>query len=129
MNNQQRRIGRASAIILSVSTMVQIASAQPATDQASPAPKAIHVSHSGEGAKTQVVYNVPSRQTAEALHAQSKSIGDVSLPIDGTMPTSLQLSRSNANAAAAGVRVAQPTPPEVRAVRHSKKHKAEGANP
>lgn len=60
--------------------------------------------------KPQIVYNVRSRETAEALHAQSKPAGDVSLPIDANMPISLQLSRSNANAEAAAARAAEMTP-------------------
>ena len=126
MNNQQRTAGLIA--ILSACAIAQIATAQPAANQASPAPKAMQASHAAEAAKPQVVYNVPSRQTAEALHAQSKVPGDVSLPVDGNMPISLQLSRSNANAEAAGVRVAQPTPTEARAEHHGKRRKSESAN-
>lgn len=57
--------------------------------------------------KPQIVYNLgsASRETAEALHAQSKA-ADMSLPIDGNMPISLQVARANANANAAAAEAA-----------------------
>lgn len=49
--------------------------------------------------KPQVIYRVPKADVA-ALHAQAKSQNEV-LPVDGNMPTSLQMSRAAANDASA----------------------------
>ena len=51
--------------------------------------------------RPQVIYHVrPASNYAATLHSQQKTQGN-ELPIDESMPTSLQISRSNANAAAA----------------------------
>ena len=51
--------------------------------------------------KPQVIYRLPRTPSdVAALHAQAKA-ESYALPIDSSMPTSLQLARSNANAAAA----------------------------
>lgn len=48
--------------------------------------------------KPQIIYHVrPASNYAATLHSQEKTQNN-ELPIDGDMPTSLQLSRSNANA-------------------------------
>jgi hypothetical protein len=68
-----------------------------------------------------VIYNITSasRESAQALHAQSKNV-DVSLPVDPSMPLSLQMSRNNANAAAAQQQAtpaqAGPAAPATRAI-------------
>jgi hypothetical protein len=63
--------------------------------------------------RPQVIYHLPaSSNSAATLHSQAKGQGN-DLPIDSSMPTSLQISRANANAAAAQAReqpVASPTP-------------------
>lgn len=57
--------------------------------------------------KPQVIYHLPpSSAYAATLHSQAKRQGN-SLPIDSSMPTSLQMSRAAANSAAAE---AQPEP-------------------
>lgn len=65
--------------------------------------------------KPQVIYHLPrSSNYAATLHSQAKGQNN-DLPIDGGMPTSLQISRSNANAAAAKAREeANTAPPEQR---------------
>lgn len=78
--------------------------------------------------KSQVIYKFRSRENAEALHAQSKAIADTSLPVDGSMPISLQLSRSAANAEAAAAR-AEVAQPEPRVIRRAKKSKTQSVNP
>lgn len=51
--------------------------------------------------KPQVIYHLPpSSDYAATLHSQAKGPNN-DLPIDDSMPASLQLSRANANAAAA----------------------------
>jgi hypothetical protein len=51
-------------------------------------------------AKPQVIYHLPpSSNYAATLHSQAKSQSNT-LQIDGSMPTSLQISRAAANAAA-----------------------------
>jgi hypothetical protein len=61
--------------------------------------------------KPQVIYHLPpSSNYAATLHSQAKAQNN-DLPIDGDMPTSLQISRANANAAAAQARQEAPTPP------------------
>jgi hypothetical protein len=57
--------------------------------------------------KPQVIYHV-SKADVAALHAQAKSQSDA-LPVDGNMPTSLQMSRAAANDAA--VKAAAPQQP------------------
>jgi hypothetical protein len=61
--------------------------------------------------KPQVIYHLPpSSNYGATLHSQAKAQnGD--LPIDSDMPTSLQISRANANAAAAQTRQEAATPP------------------
>src|SRR3954463_10650349 len=50
--------------------------------------------------KPQIIYHVrPASNYAATLHSQQKTQNN-DLPIDGDMPTSLQLSHSNANAEA-----------------------------
>jgi hypothetical protein len=62
--------------------------------------------------KPQVIYHLPpSSNYAATLHSQAKGQGN-ELPIDSSMPTSLQMSRANANAAAAQAQQQEsPTPP------------------
>ncbi|MFL6542899.1 MAG: hypothetical protein ACJ8I9_07005 [Chthoniobacterales bacterium] len=121
MKNVQRHVARFGAILLSACTSVQIASAQPATNQPLPGPKAAQVSHASETSKPQVVYHVPSRQTAEALHAQSKSMGDLSLPIESNTPSSAQLPRPNVVGEGPGARGVDPAATEVRGVQRGKR--------
>ena len=61
--------------------------------------------------KPQVIYHLPrSSNYAATLHSQAKGQSN-DLPIDGDMPTSLQISRANANAAAAKARQEAATAP------------------
>jgi hypothetical protein len=62
--------------------------------------------------KPQVIYHLPPASNyAAILHSQAKSQNN-DLPIDSSMPTSLQMSRANANAAAAHQQeTATPPPP------------------
>lgn len=61
--------------------------------------------------KPQIIYHVrPASNYAATLHSQEKTQTN-ELPIDGDMPTSLQLSRSNANAAARVQQQAVPNEP------------------
>jgi hypothetical protein len=67
-----------------------VASQPPAESKSAPAPRA----------KPQVIYHLPRTSTyAATLHSQAKGQSNV-LPIDSTMPISLQMSRAAANAAA-----------------------------
>ena len=62
--------------------------------------------------KPQVIYHLPpSSNYAATLHSQAKAQNNNDLPIDSDMPTSLQISRANANAAAAQARQQAATPP------------------
>ena len=54
-------------------------------------------------AQPQVIYHLPSSNYAATLHSQDKGQNN-DLPIDSSMPTSLQLSRAKANEAAAQAR-------------------------
>jgi hypothetical protein len=61
--------------------------------------------------RPQVIYHLPPASNyAATLHSQAKGQNN-ELPIDSSMPTSLQISRANANAAAA--QQLQATPPPV----------------
>jgi hypothetical protein len=61
--------------------------------------------------KPQVIYHLPpSSNYAATLHSQAKTQNN-DLPIDSDMPTSLQISRANANAAAAQARQDAAAPP------------------
>jgi hypothetical protein len=61
--------------------------------------------------KPQVIYHLPpSSDYAATLHSQAKGQSN-ELPIDSSMPTSLQMSRANANAAAAQAQQEAATPP------------------
>jgi hypothetical protein len=61
--------------------------------------------------KPQVIYHLPpSSNYAATLHSQAKGQNN-DLPIEGDMPTSLQMSRANANAAAAKARQEAATAP------------------
>jgi len=61
--------------------------------------------------KPQVIYHLPpSSNYAATLHSQAKGQNN-DLPIDSSMPTSLQMSRANANAAAAQAQPEAATPP------------------
>jgi hypothetical protein len=61
--------------------------------------------------KPQVIYHLPpSSNYAATLHSQAKGQGN-ELPVDSSMPTSLQMSRANANAAAAQAQQEAATPP------------------
>jgi hypothetical protein len=69
--------------------------------------------------RPQVIYHLPaSSNYAATLHSQAKGQSN-DLPIDSSMPTSLQISRANANAAAAQAReeAVTPPPPEPRVKR------------
>lgn len=69
----------------------------------SPAPENSSRGQRGEHdrQRAQVIYNLSSasRETAVNLHSQSKNV-DTSLPVDPSMPISLQMARNNANAEA-----------------------------
>jgi hypothetical protein len=73
--------------------------------------------------KPQVIYHLPpSSDYAATLHSQAKGQNN-DLPIDSSMPTSLQLSRANANAAAAQAREEAATPPpQAPTVKRTKVH-------
>jgi hypothetical protein len=63
------------------------------------------------GPRPQVIYRLPSTSgSAATLHSQAKGQNN-DLPIESGMPTSLQISRANANAAAAQARESAVTPP------------------
>jgi hypothetical protein len=63
----------------------------PAESKTAPSPRA----------KPQIIYHLPRTSTyAATLHSQAKTQSNA-LPIDSTMPTSLQMSRAAANEAAA----------------------------
>src|SRR5205809_2424035 len=69
--------------------------------------------------RPQVIYHLPpSSNYAATLHSQAKGQNN-DLPVDSSMPTSLQISRANANAAAAQAReeAVTPPPPEPRVKR------------
>jgi hypothetical protein len=104
MNSIRRRAAAFSATILLSAVTVPMVVAQPPQAESSPTAKQPVQAKElkSERQKPQIVYNLgsASRETAEALHAQSKA-ADVSLPIDGSMPISLQVARANANANAA----------------------------
>jgi hypothetical protein len=86
------------------------------------------------GPRPQVIYHLPSTSgSAATLHSQAKGqIND--LPIESGMSTSLQISRANANAAAAQAReeAVTPLPPgrrvKPRGVQRSHSAKAKGAS-
>jgi hypothetical protein len=90
--------------------------------RAEPPPSAPDVQSSkvppGTRTKPQIIYHVrPASNYAATLHSQEKTRNN-ELPIDNDMPTSLQLSRSNANAEAraqqeAAVRERSPKRPKV----------------
>lgn len=66
--------------------------------------------------RPQVIYHLPPASNyAATLHSQAKGQNS-ELPIDGSMPTSLQMSRGNANAAAAQQLQATPPPLQERHV-------------
>jgi len=82
--------------------------------------------------RPQVIYHLPSSSNSAAtLHSQAKPQNN-DLPIDSSMPTSLQISRANANAAAAEAReqpaTSPPPAPRVKPpkVQHSQSVKAKG---
>src|SRR5580765_4646604 len=65
--------------------------------------------------RPQVIYHLPpASRYGATLHSQAKGQSN-ELPVDSSMPTSLQISRENANAAAAQAQQQQqqaaPTPP------------------
>ena len=61
--------------------------------------------------KPQVIYHLPpSSNYAATLHSQAKGQNN-DLPVDASMPISLQMSRANANAAAAQARQEAVAPP------------------
>jgi hypothetical protein len=104
MNSIRRRAAAFSVTILLSGLTVRMVVAQPPQPESSPTGKQPVEAKElkSERQKPQIVYNLgsASRETAEALHAQSKA-ADMSLPIDGSMPISLQVARANANANAA----------------------------
>jgi hypothetical protein len=62
--------------------------------------------------KPQVIYHLPRRSTyAATLHSQAKGQSNV-LPIDSSMPTSLQISRAKANEEAARAQEPSASPTE-----------------
>jgi hypothetical protein len=62
--------------------------------------------------KPQVIYHLPrSSNYAATLHSQAKGQNN-DLPIDSSMPTSLQTSRANVNAAPAQMEAITPPPKE-----------------
>lgn len=95
---------RPSAVYLAFAcaSLAAVAPVMGQSAQAESSPAAKQGQREVEHVRPQVIYNLSSasRETAEALHAQSKA-ADMSLPIDGNMPISLQLARANANANAA----------------------------
>jgi hypothetical protein len=124
--NTARGIRAFSAtVVISLATIVA-AQPQAVQSESSPAQRPAQQTRPvAEHAAAQIVYNVRSRESAEALHAQTKSAGDVSLPIEPNMPLSLQLSRSNANGeAAAAARATQAVPAQPRIVPRVRKQKA-----
>ena len=65
----------------------------------------------------QVIYHLPPTSNyAATLHSQAKGQNN-ELPIDSSMPTSLQMSRANANAAAAQQQQTAPPPLQERHVK------------
>jgi hypothetical protein len=63
-------------------------------------------------ARPQVIYHLaPASNYAATLHSQAKRQNN-ELPIDSSMPTSLQTSHANANAAAAQQQAVAPRVPE-----------------
>jgi hypothetical protein len=75
--------------------------------------------------KPQIVYHLPRTSSyAAALHSQAKGQSN-DLPIDSTMPTSLQMSRAAANAAAAQARQESAAPAEASPPRPVKRPKVQ----
>src|SRR2546423_4676833 len=71
----------------------------------------------GSRTRPQVIYHLPPASNyAATLHSQAKGQNS-ELPIDSSMPTSLQMSRANANAAAAQQEQTAPPPPRERHVK------------
>ena len=63
--------------------------------------------------KPQVIYHLPpASKYSSTLHSQAKGQNN-ELPIDSSMPASLQMSRANANAAAAAAQQQQTPAPSV----------------
>jgi hypothetical protein len=84
--------------------------------------------------RPQVIYHLPSSSNSAAtLHSQAKGQNN-DVPIDSSMPQSLQISRANANAAAAQTREEAVTPPSQEArgkhpkVQHSHSAIAKGSS-
>jgi hypothetical protein len=83
--------------------------------------------------RPQVIYHLPSSSNSAAtLHSQAKGQNN-DLPIDSSMPTSLQISRANANAAAAQAReqpVTSPPPqPSVKPPKVQRSHSVKAKGP
>lgn len=78
--------------------------------------------------RPQVIYHLPSSSNSAAtLHSQAKGQNN-DLPIDSSMPTSLQISRANANTAAAQAREEAVTPPpQEPRVKHPKVQRSQSA--
>ena len=84
-----------------------VAAQPPAESKSAPSPRA----------KPQVIYHLPRTSTyAATLHSQAKGQSNA-LPIDSSMPISLQMSRAAANAAAAQTQE-EPTPSPSKADEH-----------
>ncbi|MDP9004491.1 MAG: hypothetical protein M3N12_06820, partial [Verrucomicrobiota bacterium] len=89
----------AIVVALALITIVPFAEAQPPSTSVD-GPNDVKKTVMAPRVKPQVIYHLPrSSNDAAALHAQAKAENNM-LPIDSSMPTSLQLARSNANAAA-----------------------------
>jgi hypothetical protein len=70
--------------------------------------------NAGSRTRPQVIYHLPPASNyAATLHSQAKGQNN-ELPIDGSMPTSLQMSRANAASAQQGQAAATPSPQERR---------------
>jgi hypothetical protein len=94
---------------IALTTIVSLTQAQPPSTSAD-APNDVKKPVTAPRVKPQVIYHLPrSSNDAAALHAQAKVENNM-LPIDSSMPTSLQLARSNANAAAAAAQTPPPGP-------------------
>jgi hypothetical protein len=94
---------------IALTTIVSLAQAQPPSTSAD-GPNDMKKTVTAPRVKPQVIYHLPrSSIDAAALHAQAKAENNM-LPIDSSMPTSLQLARSNANAAAAAAQTPTPGP-------------------
>jgi hypothetical protein len=111
--NLHRFIRNVGALVIGIALMLIVSVARGESPAAAPAPDGSEVKKAVTGAaprvQPQVIYRLPksSQDAAAALHSQAKAENTM-LPIDSSMPTSLQLARSNANAAAAAAQTPSP---------------------